>query len=106
MNETLDEFLGSEAFWRQVADFASASYQQYARGAVLLHEQDARQESDNRANVAVSYLPCTDDSPLWTPETRTMAQDYQPLEEFMIISIQQNGEALSLIMGRQGEPPS
>lgn len=106
MTGSLDDFLGNDAFWRQVADFASSSYQQYARGAVLLHEQDARRESDNRAHIAISYLPCTDVSPLWTSENKAMAQEYQPLEEFLLISIQQNGEALSLIMERRDSPPS
>ena len=44
MSKSLDEFLGSEAFWRQVADFASSSCEQYGRGSVLLHEQDAHRE--------------------------------------------------------------
>ena len=77
-----------------------------ARGAVLLHEQDTIQESANRANIAVSYLPCSDESPLWTEENKTMAQEYLPPEEFMIISIQQNGEALSMIMGQPETPAS
>ena len=102
MNNSLDDFIGSEAFWTQVADFAERSHNQYGQGAVLLHEESTHQESSNRANVGVSYLPMTDPSPLWTDDTKKMASEVNTNNEFMVISIQQDGEALSMIMNKDG----
>ncbi len=106
MSNTLDDFLASDAFWTQVAEFAHSSYTRYDRGAVLLHEQKSHQESTNRANVAISYLPSTDESSLWTEDNQAMVNDYEPGEEFMVISVQADGEALSMVMGRRDDNDS
>ena len=105
MSNHLDDFIANESFWNQVQGFSATSFSTYGRGAVLLHEETSHQESSNRANIAVSYLPETDSSPLWTHETMPFVQNYNPNTEFLVISVQANGEALSLIMDKATPSP-
>lgn len=83
---------------RQLGAFARTSYDQYGRGSVILNEEDLIQESGNRTHVGISYLPRSDASPLWEYEAAELADELDPAQEFLLTSVQSDGQALSMIL--------
>lgn len=100
MTSSFEDFLGDEAFLKQVADFARQGWDQYGPGSVILNQSDLIKESDNRTHVGISYLPRSDESPLWEHEAADLLEDLNPETEFLLTSVQADGQALSLVLSQ------
>ncbi len=95
-----------DPFWEQIAAYAWHQWSAYGRGAVVLHEGDIGADRADGSNVGITYLPLTDDAPLWNEDTRALAREYNPDLEVCLITMESDGEAMCMILETQPGAPT